>query len=111
MNEGYIQNTLSIDKLLNVSSKVFESVSSVIDEQVKQGAGIAEITLGIADGIKTALCAYSMANVPQLNADTIILTATVWMKSDIESEIDYLENVLKSHQKKVFKEYNKEDDL
>lgn len=37
-----------------------------------------------------------MANVPQLNADTIILSATVWMKSDIESEIDYLENVLKS---------------
>lgn len=50
-----------------------------------------------------------MANVPQLNADTIILSATVWMKSDIESEIDYLENVLKSHQKKVYKMYNKED--
>ena len=96
MNEEGIQETMSIDKLLDISQKVFESVAPVIDEQMKQGAGIAEITLGIADGIKKLLCSYAVAHVPQLNADPVIQMATLWMKSDIESEKDNIENALKS---------------
>ena len=96
MNEGDIKETMSIDKLLDISQKVFESLAPVIDEDMKQGAGIAEITLGIADGIKKLLCSYAAVHVPQLNADPVIQIATIWMKSNIERERDDIENALKS---------------
>lgn len=95
MNKEGIKETMSVDKLLEISQKVLFSVGPVIDEQIKQDASIAEITLGIADGIKKLLCLYAATRVPQLNADPIIETAALWMKSDIESEIDDIENALK----------------
>ena len=96
MTEEGIKETMSIDKLLDISQKVFESVAPVIDEQMKQDAGIAEITLGIADGIKKLLCSYAVAHVPQLNADPIIKMVALWMQSDIEGEQENIEKSLKS---------------
>ena len=107
MNEEELKEMMSIDSMLDFSQKVFEAVAPVVDNQMKQGAGIAEITLGIADGIKKLLCSYAVAHVPQLNAEPVIKMATIWMQSDIEGEEDNinkaLESFLEGKEKPLFK--------
>ena len=90
---------LELDRLMSMSHEVQQTIGPIVEKRTKEGAGIMEITLGIADGIRRLLVAYSAWHNPKLNAEVVIKTATVWMlegiKEDEESVnkiIDGLEN-------------------
>lgn len=89
-----MEATVDIKKLIHIAKEVSLTLSEKVDELEKESSGFVEITFGIAEGVKTLLCALARTNNPRINADPLIKLFTVWLLNGIENNEEDVERAL-----------------
>ncbi len=105
MKEKGIPQTISVDRLFELSEETFKALAPIIDKYRKNGSGFAEIIFGLSQAIKDAIVLVCKTNVPLLNVDPVTELVKLWISNHVDEE-KYWDEIIDQYVKNIYKESN-----